>query len=252
MTTVIGALDISNVILVDKIFTLMSFGVKYLTKSIKDDLENFFAIYVEMLAHRNKFIKKFAAQSFCYVVRKLPFDERLLKIIFKPVLEQSDSKRQILDMEIGISELLFEVVYGASEGLHSRAKELLTEVLKYQSGKRPQSVLTIVRMLIMKLVNEVDTEKHQLIYDSISNVINWRENEEELKLVLSIIQDIIKLKHGRRVSPYAIVSITDILNTLLHSQLQKTVKLELQTKITLAETLCVLYYYKYQQVLSLF
>lgn len=124
-----------------------------------------------------------------------------------------------MDVEIGISELLFEVVYGASEGLHSRAKELLTEVLKYESHKRPQGLVTVLRLLIMKLVNEVDTEKHQLIYDSISNVIGWRDDEEELKMVLTIIQDIIKLKHGRRVSPYAIVSITEILNNLLHSQL---------------------------------
>ena len=92
MPSVIGALDISNVILVDKIFTLMSFGVKYLTKSIKDDLENFFQTYIEMLAHRNKFVKKFAAQSFCYVVRKLPFDHRLLTIILKPILESKDLK----------------------------------------------------------------------------------------------------------------------------------------------------------------
>ena len=117
-------------------------------------------------------------------------------------------------MDIGISELLFEVVYGASEGLHSRAKELLTEVLKYAAGKRP---LSIIRQLIMKLVNEVDTEKHQLIYETMSNGINWKEDEGELNLMLVIIQDIIKLKQGRRVSPYAIVSITEILNSLLHS-----------------------------------
>lgn len=120
-------------------------------------------------------------------------------------------------MDIGISELLFEVVYGASEGLHSRAKELLTEVLKYEAGKRPQGLMSVIRQLIMKLVNEVDTEKHQLIYETMSNGISWKEDEGELNLMLVIIQDIIKLKQGRRVSPYAIVSITEILNSLLHS-----------------------------------
>ncbi len=61
MPNVISALDISNVTLVDKIFTLLSFGVKYLTKYIKDDLRNFYETYSEMLAHRNKFVRKFAA-----------------------------------------------------------------------------------------------------------------------------------------------------------------------------------------------
>jgi hypothetical protein len=75
----------------------------------------------------------------------------------------------------------------------------------------------VIRMLIMRLVNEVDTEKHQLIYDSISKVIDWKDDEKELNMVLIIIQDIIKLKHGRRASHFAIVSITEILNTLLHS-----------------------------------
>ena len=172
-----------------------------------------------MLAHRNKFVKKFAAQSFCYVVRKLPFDRNLLGIILRPILaeQDQDQKKHRLDVEIGVSELLFEVVYGASEGLHSRAKELLNEVMKYEAGKRPQGFITVIRMLVMKLVNEVDTEKHQLIYDTLSNVIEWRENETELNMLVSIIQDIIKLKHGRRVSQYAIVSITEILNSLLHS-----------------------------------
>lgn len=128
MPNVIGALDISNVTLVDKIFTLLSFGVKYLTKSIKDDLQNFYETYSEMLSHRNKFVRKFAAQAFCFVVRKLPFDSKLLSIILSP-LEKSNlddlSKHHDLDKIVGLSELLFEVVYGASEGLHSRAKEML-------------------------------------------------------------------------------------------------------------------------------
>ena len=68
----------------------------------------------------------------------MPFDKKLLEIILKPVLDTSEDERKSprLDVEIGISELLFEVVYGASEGLHSRAKELLIEVLKFETGNR--------------------------------------------------------------------------------------------------------------------
>ncbi len=132
MPNMINALDISNVTLLDKIFTLLSFAVKYITKSIKDDLENFYSAYVELLGHKNRFVRKFAAQSFCYVIRKINFDEKLLSIILKPILAHDDTdlskralERTLLDKTVGISELLFEVVYGASEGLHSRAKECL-------------------------------------------------------------------------------------------------------------------------------
>jgi hypothetical protein len=57
------------------------------------------------------------------VVRKLPIDDKLLNIILQPILCKNDKEnRYRMDIEIGISELLFEVTYGASEGLHSRAK----------------------------------------------------------------------------------------------------------------------------------
>jgi hypothetical protein len=61
MPKIIEAIDISNIELVDKIFTLLSFGVKYLARSIKEDLETFYGIYSEILAHKNKFVRKFAA-----------------------------------------------------------------------------------------------------------------------------------------------------------------------------------------------
>jgi hypothetical protein len=61
MPSMISALDISNVTLLDKVFTLLSFAVKYLTKSVKEDLDNFYSTYVELLGHKNRFVRKFAA-----------------------------------------------------------------------------------------------------------------------------------------------------------------------------------------------
>ena len=135
MPSMINALDISNVTLLDKVFTLLSFAVKYITKSIKEDLENFYSAYVELLGHKNKFVRKFAAQSFCYVIRKISFDERLLSTILKPIFASSEDKT-LFDKIVGISELLFEVIYGASEGLHSRAKECLEQLLIYKRDQQ--------------------------------------------------------------------------------------------------------------------
>jgi len=77
------------------------------------------------------------------VIRKITFDERLLSIILKPILTHDDSdiqgralERTLFDKTIGISELLFEVVYGASEGLHSRAKECLEQLLVFNRDQR--------------------------------------------------------------------------------------------------------------------
>lgn len=113
---VVGSLDITNVELMDKVFTLVSFAVKYLTKSIKEDLPRFYGVYSELLSHRNKFVRKFSAQALCYVVRKVAFDDKMISLILS-TLEGQQAK----DAVTGISELLFEVAYGAGDGLHSKA-----------------------------------------------------------------------------------------------------------------------------------
>jgi hypothetical protein len=84
--------------------------------------------------------------------------------------------------------------------------------------------VNLIRCLFVKLVNEVDTEKHQLIYETLSKSLSWKEQSSDLSLILTLYSDFIKLKHGRRVSQYGIVSITETLNTLLHANAQNTHK----------------------------
>lgn len=38
----------------------------------------------------------------------------------------------------------------------------------------------VLRSLMLKLVNEVDTEKHQLIYDCLTKTLNWKDNKDDL------------------------------------------------------------------------
>lgn len=166
----IQSLDMSNVQLLDKIFTLLSFAVKYLTRSIKEDLQNFYGIYAELLAHKNKFVRKFSSQAFCYVVRKLPLQGALMQTILKPLL---DTNYRVLDHVLGVSELLFEVAYGASEGLHSKAKEVMVQVLCFE---RSEKARLVIRCMFQKLINEVDTEKHQQIYDTLNQTLDWKED----------------------------------------------------------------------------
>jgi hypothetical protein len=71
---VVNAIDIENLDLLDKIFSLLSFAMKYLLKQIKDDIVNVYDVYFELIRHKNKYVRKFASQSLCYVLRKVPFD----------------------------------------------------------------------------------------------------------------------------------------------------------------------------------
>jgi hypothetical protein len=95
MPAVISSIDITNVILLDRVFTMISFAIKYLTKAIKDDIENFYNTYFELLIHKNKFIRKFAAQSFCYVIRKLDFNEKLLNLLIEPISKAENDQEMI-------------------------------------------------------------------------------------------------------------------------------------------------------------
>jgi len=114
MPTVISLIDVQNVTLLDHIFTLFSFSFKYLLKPIRDDIRHFYSIYQELLVHGNKHIRHFAAQSFSYVLRKTTLSPELLKLILKP-LRIGDCYSVVAQNTLhGISDTLFEVMYGAS------------------------------------------------------------------------------------------------------------------------------------------
>ena len=61
---------------------VISFGVKYLSKPIKEDISNFYASYSELLVHKNKFLRKFASQSLSYVLRKINFNQTVIAMVF--------------------------------------------------------------------------------------------------------------------------------------------------------------------------
>ena len=61
MPAAIALLDVEKVTLVDKIFTMISFGVKYLAKEIKADIPRFYDLFSEILSNKSKHVRKFAA-----------------------------------------------------------------------------------------------------------------------------------------------------------------------------------------------
>ena len=71
----LAALDIDDLVLMDSVFSLFSFAFKYLLNPLRQDLANFYPLYVELLSHKNRYIRKFAAQAFSYVLRKVSFTE---------------------------------------------------------------------------------------------------------------------------------------------------------------------------------
>ena len=73
MPGVIAALDQEDLQLMDSVFTLFSFAFKFLLEPLRENLPGFYPVYAVLLEHKNRFVRKFAAQAFSYVLRKLDF-----------------------------------------------------------------------------------------------------------------------------------------------------------------------------------
>ena len=86
MPHVIQVVDVQNVHILDKVFTLFSFCFKYLLKPIREDIHSFFSLFVEVLIHKNRHLRHFAAQCFSYVLRKMTIDEALVRMILEPIM----------------------------------------------------------------------------------------------------------------------------------------------------------------------
>jgi hypothetical protein len=225
LPTVISLLDCSNLPLLDAVFSLLSFSFKYLLNPIREDLTRFYSIYVELLQHKNKFVRKFAAQSFSYVLRKVKFTESITGMVCAV-----SGENEIM----GAVELLFEVCSGEQDSLHSKAPEVLSSIFGLDKFIRTADGSLLVRCLYLKLVNTIDTKKQLPMFLVLTESLDY------VTLMGSIINDTVKLKFGRRVS--------DELGTHLLKQLQSMIKsCDLQDQIVLAESLSLLYYFHFDK-----
>lgn len=145
LPTVISILDCSNLKLLDAVFSLLSFSFKYLLNPLREDLKRFYGIYVVLLNHKNKYVRKFAAQSFSYVLRKIKFSQDIVNMLTSEV----DGENEVL----ALVELLFEICSGEQDNLHSKAPEVLTSLLEDLEFISKPLGAQVVRYLYIKLTN---------------------------------------------------------------------------------------------------
>jgi len=118
----IEILDAENLETMDKVFQLLSFAFKFLIKPIRENIRDVFTVFVVLLEHKNRFIRKFASQSFSYVFRKVTIDAVFIDFVLAFLDEEGSSAN---DRVNGLSELFYEVVCGHGDELHSKAEGLL-------------------------------------------------------------------------------------------------------------------------------
>lgn len=197
----IEVIDGRNLQLLDKIFQMLSISFKYLVKPIKENIKGVYAVYFELLVHKNHFVRKFTAQSFSYVIRKLPFEQPLVTMLFEPVAETAAE-----DRVHGLSDLLFEVLSGQGQDLYSKARSMLQELFKYKGvlAEGEGGTRKVIRYLYLKLVNHIDVAKQMPLFEELTAaLLGILAHEDTLKhlgltLVFQIMNDSVKLKFGKR------------------------------------------------------
>ncbi|XP_034018840.1 small subunit processome component 20 homolog isoform X2 [Thalassophryne amazonica] len=116
-------LDTKDTELLEWAFTCLSFLYKYLWRLMAKDIAHIYSLYSTLLAHKKEHIRNFAAESFSYLMRKVPDVDTLLSHIFSD-LQQNPSKVE------GVGQLLFEMSKGVRNMFHSCAEKALPVALR--------------------------------------------------------------------------------------------------------------------------
>lgn len=226
LPVVISILDCTDLLLMDAVFSMLSFSFKYLIKPLKEDLVRFYTVFVELLLHKNKFVRKFAAQSFSYVLRKVKFTPELVKLVCTVTSENA---------VLGICDLLFEICSGESDSLHSKAAEVLNSLLEFEHTRTDQYGKLLVRHLYLRLTNTIDTSKQIPMFEILTETLS----PLSVSLMVAVINDTVKLKFAKRVTH----GLSQHLIKTLH-QLMKTECL-IEDQLLIAESLSLLFYFQF-------
>uniref|UniRef100_G3Q5U5 UTP20 small subunit processome component n=1 Tax=Gasterosteus aculeatus aculeatus TaxID=481459 RepID=G3Q5U5_GASAC len=93
-------------------FTCLSYLYKYLWRLMVKDMTNIYSLYSRLLEHKKEHIRKFAAESFSFLMRKVPDIDALLSLVFSDLQQHPDKAE-------GAGQLLFEMCKGVQHMFHS-------------------------------------------------------------------------------------------------------------------------------------
>ncbi|XP_059834550.1 small subunit processome component 20 homolog [Hypanus sabinus] len=104
--------------LLEWVFTCLSYLYKYLWRLMVKDITDIYSLYSSLLCHNKEHIRRFAAESFAFLMRKVPDHSGLFNVVFAD-LEEHRSKT------VGVGQLLFEMCKGVQNTFHSCAARIL-------------------------------------------------------------------------------------------------------------------------------
>uniref|UniRef100_A0A671YNT6 UTP20 small subunit processome component n=1 Tax=Sparus aurata TaxID=8175 RepID=A0A671YNT6_SPAAU len=200
-------LETKDTELLEWAFTCLSYLYKYLWRLMVKDMSNIYSLYSTLLAHKKEHIRKFAAESFSFLMRKVPDLDALLNHVFSDLQQHPDKAE-------GAGQLLFEMCKGVRNMFHSCAANAFPVALrKLGPSTSPgvslpwDTVRDALDHMASAAADHVDREHFLVLWESLQvlGVLEAKGDEadqaaEQLERLLFILHTLMSHREGAKVT----------------------------------------------------
>ncbi|XP_026183080.1 small subunit processome component 20 homolog [Mastacembelus armatus] len=209
---IMSLLDTKDTEVLEWAFTCLSYLYKYLWRLMVKDMTNIYSLYSTLLAHKKDHIRKFAAESFSFLMRKAPDLDALLTHVFSDLQQHPDKAE-------GTGQLLFEMCKGVRNMFHSCAATALPVVL-HKLGPTTNlgpplpwdTVRDALDHMAQAAANHIDREHLLVLWESLQASVGEvldvmeakgkeaEEAAEQLERLLFILHTLVSHRDGAKVT----------------------------------------------------
>uniref|UniRef100_A0A3Q3VPZ3 Uncharacterized protein n=1 Tax=Mola mola TaxID=94237 RepID=A0A3Q3VPZ3_MOLML len=198
-------LDTKDTEVLEWAFTCLSYLYKYLWRLIVRDMSNIYSLYSTLLAHKKEHIRKFAAESFSFLMRKVPDIDALLSQMFSD-LQQHPEKAE------GAGQLLFQMCKGLRNMFHSCTANVTLRKLGPLTSPGLSLPWDAVRDALDHMAQAsaslIDKEHFLVFWESLQEVLGIMEVKgeeaemaaEQLERLLFILHTLVSHRDGAKVT----------------------------------------------------
>uniref|UniRef100_A0A8C4I8P8 Small subunit processome component 20 homolog n=1 Tax=Dicentrarchus labrax TaxID=13489 RepID=A0A8C4I8P8_DICLA len=202
-------LDTKDTEVLEWAFTCLSYLYKYLWRVMVKDMSNIYSLYSTLLAHKKEHIRKFAAESFSFLMRKVPDLDALLGHVFSDLQQHPDKAE-------GAGQLLFEMCKGVRNMFHSCATKVTLRKLGPATNPGVSlpwdTVKDALDQMAQAAAEHVEREHFLVLWESLqvgemSNLFSFSQNiqnlfqaTEQLERLLFIFHTLVSHRDGAKIT----------------------------------------------------
>ncbi|XP_023672630.2 small subunit processome component 20 homolog isoform X2 [Paramormyrops kingsleyae] len=193
------------------VFTCLSYLYKYLWRLMVKDISEMYSLHSTLLVHKKEHIRSFAAESFAFLMRKVPDLDDHLTFMFGDLVVHPQKAE-------GLGQLLFEMCKGVQSRFHSCASMALPVILKKlgpAGSVGPSLPWTTVGEVLVHMVDAVVShvdQEHLLVMweclqGSLEEVMRQAERSEDkgevsqhVERLLNIYQLLMEHQQGAKIT----------------------------------------------------